>query len=390
MKRVIHVDMDAFYASVEVRDDPSLAGKPLIVGGRSPRSVVTTASYEARRFGVKSAMSMIEAVRRCPQATVVEPRMSAYAAASEEVMAILRSYSPLCEPLSLDEAFLDVTASETLFGPAVEIAKAIRARIRADLRLTASAGVATSKFVAKIASDLDKPDGLTVVPPGEEQAFLAPLAIDRMWGVGPKSAVSLRAEGFHTIGDLVGAPPAKLRKVLGSWGEEIVRLARGEDPREVTPARAAKSIGSEETFERDVHSASELEPHLLAQAGRVAMRLTAEGLLCRTVSLKVKYADHKSVTRQATLKVPACDTQSLYEAARELLGKVDLSQKGVRLTGVQASGLEEAAREQRTLFQSAATDRRRTLERALHDVREKFGTSAVVQARTMETTRRRG
>ena len=388
LARIIHVDMDAFYASVEVRDDPSLAGKPLIVGGRSPRSVVTTASYAARRFGVKSAMSMIEAIRRCPHAVVREPRMSAYSATSVEVMNILRDFSPLCEPLSLDEAFLDVTASETLFGPAAEIAATIRHRIKTELNLTASAGVATSKFVAKIASDLDKPDGLTIVPPGEEARFLAPLAIERMWGVGPKAAVRLHAEGLRTIGELATASPARLRKLLGSWGEAIVELANGRDAREVAPTRSAKSIGSEETFERDFHRSAELEPYLLRQAGRVATRLTVDGLVCRTVTLKIKHTDHKVVSRQASLHVAAADTQTIYETAKDLLSRVDISEKGARLTGIQASGLEDAAREQRTLFQNATTDRRRTLERAMHNVRERFGSSAVVQARTLEAAGR--
>jgi DNA polymerase IV len=386
---IIHVDMDAFYAAVEQRDDPALRGKPIIIGGKSPRSVVSTASYEARRFGVRSAMPMVEAVRRCPQGIVVEPRMSVYAQVSEEIMAILESFSPLCEPLSLDEAFLDVTGSRALFGEAPVIAAAIRERIRQELALTASAGVATSKFVAKIASDLHKPDGLTVVPAGGEAEFLAPLPIERMWGVGPKAAARLHAQGFRTIGELALAAPARLHRVLGSsWGAEIVALARGEDTRDVAPLRAAKSIGGEETFERDLATREELEPHLLAQAERVAQRLAGEGLLCRTVTLKVKFADHATVTRQSALPSAACDTTTIYEAARGLLEKVELVRR-VRLIGVQTSGLEPEAREQRGLFRDPREDRRRAVEKAMHGVRERFGGDALFHARIAEARARR-
>ncbi len=389
-KRIIHLDMDAFYASVEIRDDPSLRGKPVIVAGRSPRSVVTTASYEARRFGVRSAMPVVEAVRRCPQGLLVEPRMGVYSKVSAEVMKILSDFSPLVEPLSLDEAFVDVSASELLFGPAPSIAAQMRERIRSELSLTASAGVASSKFVAKIASDLHKPDGLTVVAEGEEAAFLAPLPVERMWGVGPKAAARLHAHGIRTIGELAQASPSHLARVLSnSWGREIALLAKGLDPREVVVARAARSIGAEETFERDFTLVSELEPFILGQAARVAQRLLEERLVCRTVTLKVKFGDHKLVTRQAALSAAACDTLTLYEAARSLLTRIEGLERGVRLTGIQASALESEAREQRTLFQSAASDKRRLLEKTLLGVREKFGDGAVQQARMMERGKRR-
>jgi DNA polymerase IV len=386
---IIHVDMDAFYAAVEQRDDPSLRGKPVIVGGKSPRSVVSTASYEARRFGVRSAMPMVEAVRRCPPGIIVEPRHDVYAKVSEEVMAILTTYSPLCEPLSLDEAFLDVTGSRALFGEAPAIASTIRQRIRAELDLTASAGVATSKFVAKIASDLHKPDGLTVVPSGEEASFLEPLPVERMWGVGPKATARLHAQGLRTIGDLARSPAARLHRVLGtSWGAEIVALARGEDTRDVSPSRDAKSIGGEETFERDLATREELEPHLLAQAERVAQRLAGEGLLCRTLTLKVKFADHASVTRRTTLTSAVCDTTTIYAAARALLDKVELT-RSVRLIGVQASSLEAEEREQRGLFHDAREDRRRALEKTLHGVRERYGGDSLFHARIAEARARR-
>jgi DNA polymerase-4 len=299
--------------------------------------------------------------------------MAVYAEVSQAVMAILEAYSPLCEPLSLDEAFLDVTGSRALFGEAPAIASAIRDRIRTELALTASAGVATSKFVAKVASDLHKPDGLTVVPSGGEAAFLA----------------RLHAQGLRTIGDLARSPPARLHRVLGSsWGAEIVALARGEDTRDVSPEREAKSIGGEETFERDLATREELEPHLLAQAERVAQRLSGEGLLCRTVTLKVKFADHASVTRRTSLTSAAADTATLYEAARGLLDRIELT-RSVRLVGVQASSLEDEEREQRGLFRDAREDRRRTLEKTLHGVRERFGGEALFHARIAEARARR-
>ena len=265
-RQIVHVDMDAFYASIEQRDDPRLRGRPVLVGGRSARSVVCTASYEARPSGARSAMPMSEARRRCPEAIVVPPRMAHYAAVSREVFAILRRYTPLVEGLSLDEAFLDVSASRALFGSGEAIAEAIRRAIRDETGLGASAGVATCKLVAKIASDQRKPDGLTVVPPGEERRFLAPLPIERMWGIGPKAAATARAAGLQRIGDLAASGSATLERLFGApWGTELCALARGIDPREVEPGRPAKSVGAEETFERDLRSCEELEASLLEQ-----------------------------------------------------------------------------------------------------------------------------
>src|SRR5580698_11007059 len=232
-RTILHVDMDAFYASVEQRDDPALRGKPVIVGGRSRRGVVLAASYEVRPSGVRSAMPMAEALRRAPDAIVVPPRRDAYAEASEQAFAIFRRYTPLVEPLSLDEAFLDVTGSRAIFGDGEAIASAIKRDVRQELRLTASAGVAPCKFAAKIASDLRKPDGLVVVPSGEVAAFLAPLPVERMWGIGPKTAPKMHAMGYRTIGDLARADESALERLLGSWGTEVGRLARGEDARDV-------------------------------------------------------------------------------------------------------------------------------------------------------------
>jgi DNA polymerase-4 len=380
-RQILHVDMDAFYASIEQHDDPSLRGRPVIVGGRSPRAVVCTASYEARPFGVKSAMPMGEAVRRCPAGVVIPPRMSRYAEVSEQVMDVLRGYSPLVEALSLDEAFIDVTASRALFGDGPEIARRMRDDIRDATGLTASAGVASSKFVAKVASDIQKPDGLTVVERGAEERFLAPLPIERMWGVGPKTAASLRRVGVTTIADLARASPEALSRAMGSsWGQTVVELARGIDPRPVVPSREAVSLGAEDTFERDLTRVEDLERAILRQAARVAARLAFKKLVCRVVTLKLKLHDHTLITRRTTLLAPAQDTVTLHRAACELLERAAPGGRGVRLTGVQASGLVRESEEQRPLFADRDSDRRRRLERTLLGVRSRFGDDSVVQA----------
>lgn len=374
-RQIVHVDMDAFYAAVEQRDDPSLRGRPLIVGGPSRRGVVCTASYEARPFGVRSAMSMGEALRRCPQAAVVAPRMSHYGEISRHVMSILERFTPLVETLSLDEAFLDVTASRSLFGDGETIAAAIREAIRAELSLTASAGVATSKFVAKVASDLKKPDALVVVQAGEEERFLAPLPIERMWGIGPKAAIRVRREGLSTIGDLASAPLAKLRRALGTdWAETVIELARGRDTRDVHPDREALSIGAEETFERDLVDRDAIDREVLAQAERVASRLTASGLVARGVQVKVKYADFRLVTRRKTLPAGYSDTTTLHGAARELLDKVPLGpDHPIRLSGVAAFKLTDRDAEQPALFIDEGARKRAELERVALRAAEKFG-----------------
>ncbi|WP_394823706.1 DNA polymerase IV [Pendulispora albinea] len=331
--------MDAFYASVERRDDPRLLGKPLLVGGTARRGVVLAASYEARVFGPRSAMSMAEALRLCPHAVVVPPRHERYAEVSRAVFGIFERYTPLVEGLSVDEAFLDVTESRSLFGDGGTIGAAIKRDIAGELGLTASAGVAPSKFVAKVASDLRKPDALVVVPEDGVAAFLAPLPIERMWGVGPKTAPRLRALGFNTLGDLATADPRVLDHVLGSWGRHVHDLARGFDPREVDPDRAAKSVGAEETYEHDLVGAESIERTLLAHAARVAQRLRESKLAGRTVVVKLKYADFTLRTRRTSLPDPVDDTSSIFEAARGLLAQ--FAPGPVRLTGVALSGLVE-------------------------------------------------
>ena len=301
MRTILHVDMDAFYASVEELDDPSLRGKAVLVGGAFRRGVVAAASYAARKKGARSAMPMAEALRRCPEAIVVPPRRERYAEVSARVFAIFRRYTPLVEGLSLDEAFLDVTESASLFGDGEAIARAIRAAIRAELSLTASAGVASSKFVAKVSSDLEKPDGLVVAPrdPRELAAFLAPLAVDRMWGIGPKTAPRLRELGYKTFGDLAAANVASLALVLGNMAARAKELARGQDDREVVPFGDAKSIGSESTYEHDIHGFEAISRAVLSHAEIVARRLVAEKLRARTVAVKIKLADFTLRLRHA-------------------------------------------------------------------------------------------
>ena len=293
--------MDAFYASVEQRDDPSLRGKPVLVGHDSRRGVVTTASYEARPSGARSAMPMMEALRLCPDAIVVPVRMARYVEVSERVFEIFHRYTPLVQGLSLDEAFLDVTASQSLFGDGVKIARAIKNDIHRELELTASAGVAPCRFVAKIASDLRKPDGLVAVRQENVRRFLAPLPIEKMWGVGPKTAPKLRALGYETLDDLARATPDALERTLGSWGAHVGALARGEDERDVDPSRAAKSVGAEQTYERDLSGHEEIARTLLVHSERIAQRLVREGISARVVAIKLKYADFTSRTRRVTL-----------------------------------------------------------------------------------------
>ncbi len=386
MRQILHVDMDAFYASVEQHDDPSIRGKPVIVGGPSRRGVVTAASYEARPFGVRSVMSMGEALRRCPHAIVVPNRHERYAEVSHAVFAIFRRFTPLVEGLSLDEAFLDVTASQSLFGDGEAIARRIKDAIFDETGLRASAGVAPSKFVAKIASDLRKPDALVVVREEEVRSFLDVLPIERMWGIGQKSAPQVRAAGFTTLGDLARATDDRLTRVFGSWGPEVGRLARGEDPREVDPDREAKSIGAEETFEHDLRDRVALERALLSQAVRVAERLFSNGLAAKGVTVKLKYADFTLKTRALRLKEPAFDTDTIYAAARELLTRFELG-RGVRLTGISMSHLVPID-ETRLLFPDARVEKSKKLEAVAAALKDRFGESGIKRAVLLDKPRR--
>ncbi len=386
-RTILHVDMDAFYASVEQRDDPKLRGVPVIVGGSSRRGVVLAASYEVRPFGVRSAMPMAQALRLAPNAIVVPPHRERYEQASAQILAILGRYTPLVEPLSLDEAFLDVTASASLFGTGREIAGAIKRDIRRELELTASAGVAPSKFVAKVASDLRKPDALVVVEPDEVAAFLAPLPIERMWGVGPKTAPKMRALGYEKLGDLARADEATLRGVLGSWGTEVARLARGLDARDVTPDALARSIGAEQTYDHDLIGAQAIAQTLLEHSARVARRLLRAGLSARCVAVKIKYSDFTLRTRRATLAHPAQATDAIHQAAVALLEGISLDHRRVRLTGVSVSGLVDA-RAAPELFPDVNANKRRVLEEVTARIADRFDDEwAVTRASLLGKTR---
>lgn len=381
-RTILHVDMDAFYASVEQRDDPALRGKPVVVGGASRRGVVAAASYEVRPYGVRSAMPMAEALRRCPHAIVVPPRMDRYSAVSRDVFGVFHRYTPLVEGLSLDEAFLDVTASRALFGDGEAIARRIKHDIKTELRLTASAGVAPCKFAAKIASDMDKPDGLVVVREEDLQTFLAPLSIDRMWGVGPKTAERLRARGFSTFRDLAEAPVDDLVEVLGRAGAlHVGPLARGDDSRPVVPGRAAESVGAEETYEYDLARREDKERALLELAERVAQRLIASELATSRVTLKIKYADFSLKTRALTLPEPVADTQSLFDAAKVLLDRVPT--RPARLLGISVAALASesgAGSGSLPLFPSEDALKRRRVEAVVAEVGARFGRDVITRA----------
>jgi DNA polymerase-4 len=378
LRSIIHIDMDAFYASVEQRDRPELTGKPVIVGADPRgRGVVSAASYEARRFGVHSAMPISQAARLCPQAVFLPVAMEKYVLVSKEIMALLAEYSPLVEPVSVDEAFLDVTGTERLFGPAVEVARTIKRRIREEVRLTASAGVAPNKFLAKVASDLQKPDGLVEVRPGEEATFLADLPVERLWGVGRVTAGELRRMGIETIGRLARTPVRLLRKRFGKAGVLLRELALGRDDRAVEPFLAPKSMGAEETFSEDHRDLERLHQTLRAQAERVARELRAEESVGRTVTLKLRFQDFRTITRSLTGE-PTQDGLEIFQRARALLGRVPLAQP-VRLIGLSVSGLTAADAPQLSLFAESLA-RRARLARAIDRLAERFGEGALLPA----------
>jgi len=390
---ILHLDLDAFFASVEQLDDPGLRGRPVIVGGTSGRGVVCAASYEARRFGVRSAMPTAEARRCCPEGVFLSPRFERYGELSRAVFGVYRRYTPQVEPLSLDEAFLDVTASRALHGEPEAIAAAVKREVRGGTGLTVSAGVADCKMAAKIASDLGKPDGLVVVPPGTTATFLAPLPIARLWGVGRVTEQALRALGVATVGDLARFPEQVLVEKFGSQGAHMRALARGDDPRPVLPDEEAKSVGAEDTFERDLSGQEVLLPQLLDQCVRVARRLREAGLRGRTVTLKIKYADFEQITRRATLDAATDDGAEIYRAIREDLSRADLS-RPVRLTGVGVSGFDEGTA-QLGLFEAAQPPggKRAALNAAIDGLADRFGEGAVKPAtlaeRAPETLRAR-
>lgn len=383
---IVHVDMDAFYAAIEQRDRPELRGRPVIVGADPRgRGVVSTASYEARRYGVHSAMPISRAARLCPDAAFVPVDMPRYQRVSAEVMAILDTFSPLVEVVSVDEAFVDLTGTGSLFGDAVDAVRRMKARIREATGLTASAGLAANKFVAKVASDLEKPDGLVVVPAGTEARFLAPLGVERLWGVGRVTARALAALGITTIGQLQRMPVAHLVRRLGRHGEELQTLAFGRDDRAVTPWSAAKSMGAETTFGVDCRDQAKLLETLRGQAERVARELRGERLAAARVTLKLRFAPFRTITRAMTSE-PTQDGLEIFRRAAGLLERERVVEP-VRLIGVSVSALGLEAAGQLPLLDPAVA-RRERLARAVDLLAARFGDDAVVPATLLRRQRR--
>lgn len=382
-RTILHVDLDAFFAAVEQRDHPELRGRPVAVGmgGTNDRGVVSAASYEARTFGVHSAMPIRTARRLCPDCIFVPVDGRKYQRVSREVMAILRRFTPLVEPISIDEAFLDVTASRALFGDGPTIAGRIKATIREELELTASVGVATTKLVAKIASELRKPDGLVVVPAGEEAAFLAPLPISRLWGVGPATAAALRDFSVATIGDLAAVDRTALVRRFGQHGATLVDRALGRDADPVDDPDAAKTIGHETTFDQDTSDPDVLERTLLALAEGVSGRLRSAGSKAGTITVKVRDSAFHTVTRQRALLEPTDITEPIWRVAVEL-ARPEMRGRKIRLLGVTASALGE--REQLGLFETLDPRRRRAVE-ATDELRRRYGPRAVTRARLLRS-----
>lgn len=380
----MHVDMDAFFVSVELRTRPELRGKPVIVGFPGERSVVLSGSYEARAFGVKSAMPMAVAMRMCPQAVIIEPRHKLYYEVSAELMAIFESITALVEPLSVDEAFLDVTGALRRLGPPRGIGELIRRRVASELGITASVGIAETKFVAKIASTRCKPDGLLLIGPDETVPYLHSLPVGALWGVGAKTGEVLAKMGIRTVADVAATPVSSLKKVLGATGEHVHRLSWGVDPRPVTPVRLEKSIGAEETFAVDTADDALLHRELLRLSHRTAARLRTSGMVARTVALKLRFADFSTVTRSRTMQTPVDSAQLIYSVAQQLLASLGSRTMAVRLIGVRAEQLEEASRTSRQLSFDRRDENWRAAEQALDEVTRRFGNKSILPARLMD------
>ncbi len=382
---ILHADMDAFYAAVEQHDRPELRGKPVIVGHPGRRGVVATASYEARPFGVHSAMPMAVARRRCPQGIVVPPRFSRYQDVSRVIMKVFGSFSPLVEALSLDEAFIDMTGAERLFGSPREMGQKLKRAVYDAVGLRVSVGVATTKFVAKVASDFDKPDGLTIVPPDDVQAFLGPQPVTRLWGVGPKAAKRLEALQLHTIASVARAPKAYLEGKLGTLGAHIYALARGEDPRPVESEHQAQSIGHEETLAYDIRGPEAARPILLRAADVVAARLRSEQLQAAAVRVKLKSASFRLLTRQRRLPRATDSAGPLYDVALALLTEFPWDEP-LRLVGLAAYRLGSSTPRQEELFLDPQRERAARLDRAVDALRERFGPLALKRASEVDNS----
>ncbi len=379
-RTVVHADMDAFYASVEQLDNAELIGKPILVGPKSRRGVVLTASYEARPFHVGSAMPMAEALRRCPHAIVVPPRFERYTELSSRIMAVFRDFSPDVEAISLDEAFLEMTGTEHLFGPPETMGAAIKRSVLEATGLHVSVGVAGSKYVAKVASGICKPQGLLVVTPEETEAWLAQLPVARLWGAGPKTQARLERFGYRTIGDVAAADPAVLREQLGQAGSHFYELAHGRDPRRVEGSRRNRSMGSERTLNEDVVAREDIVRHLQRSADRIARRLRKKSLLAGGVRVRLKTTDFKLLSRQCTLAAPSDVAEELLKAGVSLLERFE-HPGPFRLVGLTAHDLR--AQESSTQLDLLADDRERRLETTLDELSERFGDNIVRRARDL-------
>jgi len=382
-RTILHVDMDAFYASVEQRDDPSLRGRPVIVGGTGDRGVVAAASYEVRRYGVHSAMPMREALRRCPDAVCVRPRIGHYADVSQQVFAIFREFTPLVQGLSLDEAFLDVTAGTGALGDGERIAHEIKRLVHERTGLTASVGVAPNKLVAKIASDLRKPDGLVVVRQDEINAVLDPLPIRKLFGLGAKTAPKVEALGIHTLGDLRQASPARLRPIFGRYTERVLQRAAGIDTRPVVPDQDEKQISAEETFDADIADHARLRAEIVRLADKVGARLRSRQLAAACVTVKIRRKDFTTYSRQRHFEPPTQETRVITTIATTLLDAWLATQPraALRLLGVGVSDLAPAT--QLDLFTAPQTSRNRELDAAVDRIRERFGKVALAPASSL-------
>lgn len=383
-RAILHIDMDAFYAAIEQRDNPELKGKPVIIGGKVGRGVVSTASYEARKYGVRSAMPIAEAVRRCPDGIFIPPDIAKYRAVSDQIMEIFRRYTPEVEALSLDEAFIDVTGSRKLFGSAEQIGRIIKQNIFEELQLTASVGLAYNKFLAKLASDMDKPDGFYIVLPEDLQEKIWPLSIRRMMGVGAKTADILERMGILTIGQLAVTDRGLLEHILGKAGGQMHALANGIDDRRVEPIREAKSFGRETTFPSDIQDRYTLETVLFTLADDVCHSLRMHQMKGRTVSIKIRYPDFKSITRAITLGEYTSSFEPIYSAVKQLMDQHYKDNTPVRLIGMTVSHLkrEDEIIEQQDLFVDKMTaEKVNNLNKVLDALNEKYGDDIVHRAR---------
>ncbi len=380
---IAHCDMDAFYASIEIRDDPTLAGKPVVVGGSAEgRGVVAAASYEARKYGIHSAMPMARALRLCPNLVRVPGNLAKYAAVSEIVMGVFERFSPVVEPLSLDEAFLDLTGTEALFGPPEAVGRRIKREVRDATSLTVSVGIAPRKFVAKIASDLRKPDGLVIVGQDEIEGFLAPLPIGRLWGVGPKTLAQLQSVGIETIADLRAMHRDALQRRFGVWGERLLDLAAGRDEREVVPDWEAKSYSHEQTFARDVEDPAFVEAVMLDQAARVARRLRRDGVTGHVVTLKLRYPNFQTLTRRRKIADPTCLAETIHAEARRLF-RESWDGRPVRLIGVGMTQIHPLGSDGALFDEVGDPQRLIRLAETVDRLQDRFGRAKLVRAQTL-------